>query len=126
MPDIDFEARRDWLSRHLDASAASGMTMLVAEARQAGPVGFVMVDPRRQYLDQLAVDPAYQGSGVADVMMAAAKTLSPSMLELDVNRDNARALRFYARHRFRTIATGFNPQSGLPTLLLQWHATDTD
>ena len=81
----------------------------------------MMVDPQRGYLDQLAVDPTYQGSGVADALMAAAKDLSPSRLELHVNRDNARALRFYLRHGFRTIATGFNSQSGLPTLLLQWH-----
>ena len=126
MPQIDFEARRGWLDLHLEESVASGSIALVAEVRGDGPVGFVMVDPRREYLDQLAVDPAHQGSGVADILMAAAKSLSPAMLALDVNGDNERALRFYARHGFRTIATGSNPRSGLPTLLLQWHATGED
>ena len=126
MPQIDFEARRGWLDRHLDDSIASGTIALVAEVRDNAPSGFVMVDPRRGYLDQLAVDPAHRGSGIADALLTAAKDLSPTMLELDVNRDNARALRFYTRHGFRTIATGSNPHSGLPTLLLRWDAAGQD
>ena len=120
MPRIDFEARRCWLDRHLDDSLRSGSIAIVAEARHGGPVGFVTIDPRRGYLDQLAVAPSHQGSGAADALMAAAKDLSPASLALDVNEDNARALRFYRRHGFRTISTGRNLHSGLPTLLLQW------
>ena len=126
MPQIDFEARRGWLDRHLDDSIASGNITLVAAFGDSAPAGFLMVDPGRGYVDQLAVDPAHRGSGVADVLIAAAKDLCPAMLELDVNRDNVRALRFYARHGFSTIATGSNPHSGLPTLLLQWHAAGQD
>ena len=126
MPQIDFEARRCWLDRHLDECLRSGGVALVADLPGDGPVGFVTVDPRRRTLDQLAVAPPHQGSGVADVLMAAAKDLSPAVLALDVNRDNLRALRFYRRHGFRTIGTGHNPQSGLPTLLLQWNGTGED
>ena len=126
MAQIDFEARRGWLDRHLDESVASGMIALVAEIRDDAPVGFVVVDARRGYLDQLAVDPAHQGSGIADALMAAAKDLSPARLDLDVNRDNARALRFYTRHGFRPMAAGSNAHSGLPTLLLQWRASRED
>ena len=122
MPEIDFEARRGWLDRHLDAIIRAGTIALVA-LRGDGPVGFVTVDTRRGYIDQLAVAPSHQGSGVADMLMAAVKDLSPTVLTLDVNRDSVRAVRFYARHGFRTIATGRNPNSGLPTLLLQWHGT---
>lgn len=126
MPQIDFEARRCWLDRHLDDSLRSGSVTFVAEPRDGGPVGFVTVESRRGYLDQLAVAPSHQGSGVADVLMAAAKDLSPASLELDVNQDNVRALRFYRRHGFRTIATGRNLHSGLSTLLLQWSGNGED
>ncbi len=126
LPQIDFEARRDWLDRRLDEGQRSGTVALVATFDGAPPVGFVTVDPRRGYLDQLAVAPAHRGSGVADLLMGAAKHLSPSVLELQVNRDNLRALGFYRRHGFRTIATGCNSRSGLPTLLLRWRGTGGD
>ena len=126
MPEIDFEARRGWLDRHLDASVRSGTIVLVADLGGDGPVGFVTLDTRRGYIDQLAVAPSHQGSGVADMLMAAAKDLSPTVLALDVNRGSVRALRFYARQGFRAIATGRNPNSGLPTVLLQWNGPGED
>ena len=120
LPQIDFEARRDWLDRHLDQSLRSGSVALVAELDGDGPVGFMAIDTRRGYLDQLVVAPVHQGSGIADLLMQAAKHLSPAVLDLDVNQDNLRALSFYRRHGFRTIAPGRNSRSGLPTLLLRW------
>ncbi len=126
MPEIDFEARRGWLDRHLDDSVRSGTIVLVADLGGDGPVGFVTLDTRRGYIDQLAVAPSHQGSGVADMLMAAAKDLSPTVLALDVNRGSVRALRFYARQGFRAIATGRNPNSGLPTVLLQWNGPGED
>lgn len=119
MPEIDFEVRRPWLDRHLDALAADGARLLVAEA-DGTPAGFVTVDPARRHLDQIAVHPAQQGRGLADLLMAGAKALSPSGLALDVNEGNPRARRFYARHGFAPAGTGVNPRSGLPTLQLRW------
>ena len=122
LPEIDFEARRPWLDAHLDALLASGARLLVAEADGA-PAGFVTVDPARRHLDQLAVHPRYQGGGVADRLMAGAKALSPDGLALEVNVDNARARRFYARRGFVEVGTGTNPRSGLSTLMLRWGGT---
>ena len=119
MPEIDFEARRPWLDRHLDALLTVGARLLVADAGGA-PAGFVAVDIGRAYLDQLAVHPLHQGSGVAGLLVAGAKALSPEGLRLDVNAANARARRFYARHGFVAVSEGVNPRSGLPTLLLLW------
>ena len=119
MPEIDFAARRPWLDGHLDALAAAGARILVAEA-DGMPAGFVAVDPARRHLDQIAVHPAHQGHGLADLLMAGAQALSPSGLVLDVNEANPRARRFYARHGFAPAGTGVNPRSGLPTLLLRW------
>ena len=122
MAEIDFDARRRWLDAHLDALAAAGARILVAEIDDA-PVGFVTVDPVRGHLDQLAVHPAQHGGGIADRLMAGAKALSPASLMLDVNEGNARARRFYARQGFVPVSTGRNSRSGLPTLLLQWRGS---
>ena len=122
MPNIDFEARRPWLDAHLDALLASGARILVVETGGA-PTGFVTVDPGRHHLDQLAVHPDHQGAGVAERLMAAAKSLSPGGLVLDVNAHNGRARRFYARHGFVEVGAGTNPRSGLPTLVLRWRDT---
>ncbi len=122
MPDIDFDGRRIWFDRHLDALQGSGACILVAEVGGM-PAGFVTVDPGPRYLDQLAVHPDRQGSGVASLLIAAAKVLSPAGLVLDVNRDNPRARRLYASHGFRELSAGRNPSSGLPTLRLGWLGT---
>lgn len=119
MPAIDFEARRPWIAGHLDDLAAAGARVVVAE-RDGAPAGFVTIDAARGRIDQLAVGPAHQGGGVADGLMACAKALAPAGLALDVNADNPRALRFYARHGFTRVSAGTNPRSGLPTLLLRW------
>ena len=69
--------------------------IVIAEA--AGEmIGFVTVDPRTLYLDQLVVAPQRWGSGAGAALIAEAKRLSPAGLDLDVNTDNARAIRFYA------------------------------
>lgn len=122
MPEIDFEARRPWLDRHLDGLAAAGARIVVAEAG-AGIAGFVTVDAGRRHLDQLAVRPADAGSGVAHRLISAAKALSPAGLDLEVNASNAPARRLYARHGFEAVGAGRNPRSGLPTLLLRWKAS---
>ena len=119
MPEIDFEIRRPWLDAHLDDLLASGARLLVAQDGGA-PAGFVTVAPLRRHLDQLALNPDRQGSGIADRLMAGAKALSPEGLDLDVNAANLRARRFYARHGFVEVGAGTNARSGLPTLTLRW------
>ncbi len=125
MPDIDFDGRRVWFDRHLDVLQGAGARILVAEA-VGMPAGFVSVDPGRRYLDQLAVHPDQQGSGIASLLIQAAKALSPPGLVLDVNRDNPRARRLYSRHGFVELSAERNPSSGLPTLRLAWPGTGRD
>lgn len=119
MPEIDFEARRAWFSRHLDALAAAGTRILVAEMAGA-PAGLVTLDVATGRIDQLAVHPEAQGRGLADALVARCKVLCADGLALDVNAGNPRARRFYARHGFRVVGDGVNPRSGLPTLALRW------
>lgn len=51
-------------------------------------------------LDQIEVAPEHWGSGVALALLNEAKRISPNGLNLLVNKDNARAIRFYEKHGF--------------------------
>jgi putative acetyltransferase len=120
MPAIDFSARRGWLKAHLAGALGLGATIRVVLAGDGRPAGFVMIDPASHYLDQIAVDPLYWGSGAARDLLAEARRLSPSLIRLDVNADNCRAVAFYERAGFSVIGSGVNERSGLKTLQLEW------
>jgi putative acetyltransferase len=120
MPDIDFEARRPWFLDHLRALEAAGAITICAFSNLNRLLGFVMFDPARAFLDQLAVAPEAKGTGVAHLLLNEACRHSPNGLVLDVNQDNARALAFYEREGFAKTAEGVNPRSGLKTQRLRW------
>ena len=117
---IDFEARRPWLKDRLLAHRAAGGAIVVGLDADAGPAGFVTIEPATGYLDQLCVAPDEKGSGLASALLEAAKRLAPGVVELDVNEANGRALRFYEREGFVRVARGFSEHSGLATLRLRW------
>ena len=54
------------------------------------------------------------GSGAARALLDEAKRLSPKGLDLLVNKDNARAIRFYEKHGFAYAGEDKNPVSGKP------------
>lgn len=119
LPEIDFAARRPWLETHLDQLAAGGATIAVALAEGA-VAGFVVIHPGTGYLDQLAVGPAFWGTGAAEALMAEARRLSPALVALDVNRDNPRAVRFYEKMGLKVMSEGVNPMSGRRTFRMEW------
>ena len=86
-------------------------------------VGFVTVDPDTMYLDQIVVAPEVWGTGVADALLADAMRLSPKGLDLLVNKDNYRAIRFYEKHGFSYAGEDKNPVSGTPVNRMSWRAT---
>lgn len=116
---IDFEGRRGWFVDNARRHADAGGRTLVAELHGA-TLGFMMLEPASGYLDQIAVAPESRGSGVADRLIARAKELAPRGIDLEVNTDNARAIRFYERHGFVRGATGVNARSGLATVRMSW------
>ena len=83
-------------------------------------IGLVTVDPRTLYLDQIVVAPELWGSDVGAGLIAEAKRLSPAGLDLDVNTDNARAIRFYEKQHFSISGAGVNPISGRPVHRMSW------
>jgi putative acetyltransferase len=119
-PGIDFETRRDWFAEHLALLKTQGCTTLSARDEAAKLAGFVIFNRVSGWLDQIAVHPNAFGGGTADALMREAKRLSPGFLQLDVNADNTRALAFYEREGFRRAGEGTNPNSGAPTLSMEW------
>jgi putative acetyltransferase len=119
--DIDFFAREPWLAELFARSLAERAEIVVAE--DEGISGFVLFDPERKWLEQIAVHPRAQGASVARALMAQAKAACPEGLALSVNADNSRALSYYAREGFVKDGEGVNPLSGLPILHLRWEPT---
>lgn len=118
-PAIDFAARVDWWRERWRSELLPSATIVVAES--AGTlVGFVTVDTATGYLDQIVVAPQLWGAGVAEMLLADAQRLSPAQLALHVNKDNARAVRFYQKHGFAIAGEDVNPRSGAPIYLMKW------
>jgi len=121
--DIAFEARCPWLLDHLAELEAQGArTLCLWEDAPPFLAGFVTIDPKTGWLDQLCVHPERFGAGVAEALIAAAREHAPERVRLDVNADNFRALRFYERQGFVRMGEGAPSKSGRPTLVLEWRA----
>jgi len=117
---VDFEARRGWFVEHLATLAARGAEIVVADESGGALAGFVTIQRGSGHLDQLCVTPARQGSGVAALLLGAAKARAPDRVRLEVNADNARARRFYVREGFAEMGAGVSPASGLPIVTMEW------
>jgi putative acetyltransferase len=120
-PAIDFAARVDWWRERWRSELVPSATIVIAET--AGSLaGFVTVNAATGYLDQIVVAPGHWGAGIAEMLLDEAKRLSPSLLELHVNQDNARAIRFYRKHGFAVAGEDVNARSGAPIYLMRWQA----
>jgi putative acetyltransferase len=122
-PQIDFTVRVDWWRQRWRDELVPVATITVAEA-QGDIVGFVTVDARTFDLDQMVVAPEAWGIGVAAALIAAAKRSSPAGLDLHVNTDNARAIRFYEKHGFVISGEAINWRSGAPVHKMSWRPDD--
>ena len=118
-PELDFAARLEWWRERWRNELVPAAEIAIAEV--AGDmIGFVTVDLRTLYLDQIVVAPEHWASGVGAALLAEAKRLSPTGLDLDVNTDNARAVRFYCKHGFSVSGASVNPISGKPVNRMRW------
>jgi putative acetyltransferase len=118
-PEMDFAERLDWWRERWRSELLPAASVVIAEEADT-MVGFVTVDPRTLYLDQLVVAPERWRSGVGAALVGEAKRLSPHGLDLHVNIDNARALSFYAKHGFVISGADVNPISGRPVHRMSW------
>jgi putative acetyltransferase len=120
-PHIDFAARRGWTKDRIAELERTGSRWLIA-LRDNRIIGALVVNPATGYLDQIVVATADQGRGVADILLAEARRVSPAALDLHVNQDNARAVRFYQKHGFVTVGEDVNPRSGAPIYRMRWES----
>jgi putative acetyltransferase len=118
-PHIDFNARVDWWRERWRSELVPVAAIVLAET-DGVLVGFVTVDPKTMYLDQIVVAPEHWGSPVALALLDEAKRISPKGLDLLVNKDNARAIRFYEKHGFSYAGEDKNPVSGKPVNRMTW------
>jgi putative acetyltransferase len=117
-PSIDFAARVNWWRERWRGELVPDAAIIVAE--DAGAlIGFVTIDTAG-YLDQLVVAPDRWGSALAGALVNEAKRLSPDRITLLVNKDNARAIRFYERNGFVDAGEDVNPTSGRPVKKMEW------
>jgi putative acetyltransferase len=118
-PELDFASRLDWWRERWRNELTKSADIVIAETGDE-LIGFVTVDPQACYLDQIVVAPEHWASGVGSALIAVAKQLSPSALELHVNTDNARAIRLYQKLGFGITGDGVNPISGKPVHRMCW------
>jgi putative acetyltransferase len=118
-PELDFAERLDWWRERWRNELVPAAEIMIAEADSA-IIGFVTVDPRTRYLDQIVVAPEHWRSGIGATLIAEGKRISPAGLDLDVNIDNARAIGFYRRLGFFISGSGENPISGKPVHRMSW------
>jgi len=118
-PAIDFNARRGWTIDRIAELERTGSHTFVALS-ESRILGAMVVNPDSGYLDQIVVATEHQGRGVAGALLAEARRLSKVGLELHVNQDNGRAIRFYEKHGFRKAGEEVNPRSGAPIYRMCW------
>jgi len=118
-PQIDFATRVAWWRERWRNELVPCTVITVAEHDDA-LLGFVTVDPKSGYLDQIVVAPETWGSPLAAALVDEAKRIAPSGLDLLVNQDNARAVRFYEKHGFVVSGADVNPRSGAPLHKMSW------
>jgi putative acetyltransferase len=116
---IDFNARIAWWRERWRNELVPTARIVLADIDGA-LAGFVTVDPKTTYLDQIVVAPEHWGSDVALTLLDEAKRLSPAGLYLLVNKDNFRAIRFYEKHGFVYAGEDKNPVSGLAVSRMTW------
>jgi putative acetyltransferase len=117
-PQIDFSARTGWWRERWRNELAQ--TAIMVAEHDAAMAGYVTVDPQTGYLDQLVVAPGLWGAGVGAALIEEAKRIAPHGLDLLVNKDNARAIRFYEKHGFVDAGEDVNPISGRPVNRMAW------
>jgi putative acetyltransferase len=118
-PHLDFSARLAWWRERWRGELVPASTIMLAEAAGA-LVGFVTVEPATGYLDQIVVAPEAWGSAVAEALVEAARRIAPTGLDLHVNQDNGRAIRFYEKHGFTVSGSDVNARSGAPVFRMSW------
>lgn len=118
-PQIAFAKRTEWWRARWRDDLVPVATIIMLEQDEA-LTGFVTIDRKTGYLDQLVIAPEVWGQGLASLLIDEAKRLSPHRIDLHVNRDNERAIRLYEKCEFVISGNDVNPHSGAPVYKMTW------
>ena len=119
-PHIDFAARTDWWRERWRKELVPQATIVVAETDGA------LVGLRHRRSGERLSRPDRGRAGILGqrtspaLLLDEAKRISPARLDLLVNKDNARAIRFYEKHGFEYAGDDVNPVSGRPVNRMSW------
>ena len=120
-PSLDFNVRVDWWRERWREELLPAAKVVVAE-RASEIIGFVTVEPDTGYLDQIVVAPEAWADGIGAKLLDEAKRIAPRGIDLHVNTDNNRAIRFYEKHGFAVSGNDKNYRSGAPIYKMSWRA----
>lgn len=103
MRDVVFRSERVWVAEHANRI-----------------VGYASADS--EFLNNLYVRPEHQGQGVGTALLAVVKKHSRDGVKLWTFEPNEAAIRFYARHGFRTVrrTDGRTNEENVPDRLMVW------
>lgn len=118
-PHLNFTERVDWWRERWRTELVPVARIVLADVN-GELAGFVTIDPKTMYLDQIVVAPEHWGSSVAVTLLDEAKGISPRGVELLVNKDNTRAIKFYEKHGFSYAGEDKNPVSGKLVNRMAW------
>lgn len=118
-PQIAFGKRLEWWRGRWRDDLVPVATIVIAE-RDGAMIGFLTIDQKTGYLDQLVVAPEFWRSGIGHILVDEAKRLSPEKIELHVNQDNERAIALYKKAGFSITGESVSKHSGLPLYVMTW------
>lgn len=118
-PAVNFDERLDWWLKRWRKEVVPTATVIVAEGG-GSVMGFAIVNPEKRELDQVVVAPEQWGSGIAAALLDEAKRRAPQGLNIYVNKDNARAVRFCEKHGFVLMGDDVFPKSRRPAYKMSW------
>ena len=99
-----------------------GWRLFVAD--DAGRLAAMLaIRPADVYLDQLFVDPAYQGRSLGRKLLAFTRTLLPDEIHLRCVRENEKAWRWYQREGFVFEKEQVEPLTGYVMRHYRWRRT---
>jgi putative acetyltransferase len=119
-PDINFTDRMPWWRNRWLNEILPVNDVIAALDRNNVLIGIITLTPATGYLEQIYVDPDWQGEGVARALLDYAKTRCPQEVSLHVNQSNRRAIHFYLREGFTIAGEDINPLSNLATYKMIW------
>lgn len=115
----DFQALTEQDAKQIFRAVILSECEIWVETQGSSIRGFMALNG--SYIDRLYVDPQYQRMGVGADLLAHAKQLHPSGIELRTHQQNRGARAMYEHFDFKAAEFGISPPpESVPDVLYQW------